>query len=239
MCYHIKQTERDKKKIQQTFHVDLRFDLVPAYYHLNGFDRGTVMIITEDNPHEVELATWSVAPPYCDDLKTYWKQKGGSVLNTRDDSLFSIKAAKWKTEAVLHHKCLVIVSGFYEPHKGANQHIPYLLYRPNYALFGLLGYYTLQAGHKTCSILTTKANEQLALIHNVGKRMPIMVHPQDSSYYFNLGTEAQFKNALSAYDGVDDLLARSVHTDVLNAKKMSNRASILNEVIYTKQERLF
>ena len=56
----------------------------------------------------------------------YWKEKGGSVLNTRDDSLFTYKAAAWKTAAILDHKCIVIVTGFYEPHKVGKTSYPYL-----------------------------------------------------------------------------------------------------------------
>jgi|GEM_PF-1198142 len=232
MCYHIKQIEGSTKVIQQTFDVDTQFEVVPTYYHLNGFERGTVMIITEDQPHEAVLATWSVAPPFTDDKEGYWKQKGGAALNTRDDSLFTVKAAQWKNEAMLHHKCILLVTGFYEPHQLVEQRIPYLLYRPNYAMFGLLGYYTEQVGQKTCAVLTTKANPQLAKIHNAAKRMPIMVHPQDSSYYFNLNTADHLQEAFAEYTGIDDLHARTVHKDILHAQKMSNRADILNPIHY-------
>ena len=75
MCYHVKQTRRDKEYLEKTFDADLRFEVVPNYYHVNGFQRPSLMIITQQEPNNIQLATWSVAPPHCIDLEAYWKER--------------------------------------------------------------------------------------------------------------------------------------------------------------------
>jgi len=239
MCYHTKFTRKDKESVERDLNYRrLKIDVMPHYYHLNGFERGQVMVITQEEPEDIQLATWSVAPPNCEDIQGYWKQKGGSVLNTRDDSLFSFKSAEWKSEAVLNQKCIVIVTGFYEPHKVGKESYPYLLYQDNYSLFGLLGYYTHQEDFLTCSILTTTADKLMSNIHNGAKRMPMTVDPQDIEYFLNKDSDESLKEEFKTFRSID-LRYRSVDKSVLNSKVTSNQKEILQEVYYPELNTLF
>jgi len=231
MCYHVKQTRRDREYLATTFDADLRFETVPTYYHVNGFQRPTMMIITQDEPHIIQPGTWSVAPPYCQDLQKYWKEKGGSVLNTRDDSLFSDRAAAWKTEAILDHKCIVIVTGFYEPHKVGKESYPYLLYQPNFEAFGLCAYYTNQKGYLTFSVLTTAADALMSKVHNAAKRMPMTLLPEDKEHYFNLNSEEALKDEFSKQYCIT-LDHRAVDRSVLNSRIDTDKEEIIQEVFH-------
>lgn len=231
MCYHVKQTRKDREYLESTFDADLRFETVPTYYHVNGFQRPTMMIITQDEPNIIQPGTWSVAPPNCQDVQKYWKEKGGSVLNTRDDSLFSYRAAEWKSEAILDHKCIAIVTGFYEPHKVGKDSYPYLLYQPNFEAFGLCGYYTVQKDYLTFSVLTTEANELMSKVHNGAKRMPMTLHPDDKENYFYLNTEEALKEEFSKHYCIT-LDHRAVDRSVLNSRIDSNKEEIIQEVFH-------
>ena len=231
MCYHVKQTRRDREYLESSFDADLRFETVPTYYHVNGFQRPSMMIITEQDPNSIQLATWSVAPPNCLDVQHYWKEKGGSVLNTRDDSLFSYKAAAWKTDAILENKCIVIVTGFYEPHKVEKVSYPYLLHRPDFEPFGLCGYYTKQEDALTFSIVTTQADEFMGNIHNAAKRMPLMIQPEEKENYFDLTTESALKEEFSRHYSIP-LDYRAVNRSVLNSRIDSDNEAIIDEVFH-------
>ena len=239
MCYHIKNKKKEPVLIERCFDLrPLKIDVPPFYYHLNGFDRGQVMVITQEEQEIIQTATWSVAPPNCTDIQGYWKQKGGSVLNTRDDSLFSPKLAEWKSEAVLYQKCIIIVSGFYEPHRSNDISYPYLLYKEDYNLFGLLGYYTNQEDFLTCSILTTTADDYLSKIHNKAKRMPLTLDPTDVEYYLNLNTEENLKREFKEFRSIE-LLNKPVDKSVLNSRVDSNKKEILQEMYYPELNTLF
>jgi len=231
MCYHIKQTRRDREYLQKTFDADLRFEDIPVYYHVNGFQRPNMMIITEEEPNSIQLATWSVAPPFTKNLDQYWKQKGGSVLNTRDDSLFSMRSAQWKSDAMLNNKCIVIVTGFYEPHKVDKVSYPYLLHRPDFEAFGLCGYYTEQNADKTFSIITVEADSLMERIHNAAKRMPMTIHPDDKEGYFDLDTEEALQEEFSKKYSIT-LDHRAVNRSVLNSHVDSNHEDIISEVFH-------
>ena len=231
MCYHVKQTRKDREYLEASFDADLRFEPVPVHYHVNGFARPELMIITEQEPRVIQKGIWSVAPPMCDDVEAYWKQKGGSVLNTRDDSLFSFKSAEWKTDAILAHKCLVLVTGFYEPHKVGKDSYPYLLHRPDFEVFALCCYYTEQKDRKTFSVLTTEADALMSKIHNAAKRMPMTLHPDDKEHYFSLDTETALKEEFAKGYCIT-LDYRPVDRSVLNTRIDTNTPDILQEVVH-------
>ncbi len=229
MCYHVKQTRKDREYLESSFDADLRFESIPTYFHVNGFQRPSMMIITQEEPNIIQLGTWSVAPPQCADMPQYWKEKGGSVLNTRDDSLFTFKAAEWKTEAMLTQKCIMIVSGFYEPHKVDSTSYPYLLHRPDFEAFGLCGYYTQQETGPTFSIVNMQANDLLSKVHNAAKRMPMTIDPDEKENYFELNTEEDLKKEFATRYCIQ-LDHRAVDRSVLNSRIDSNTESIIQEV---------
>jgi putative SOS response-associated peptidase YedK len=231
MCYHVKQTRRDKEDIESSFDADLRMDEVPTYYHVNGFQRPSMMIITEQEPNVIQLGTWSVAPPNCADVQKYWREKGGSVLNTRDDSLFSYRAAEWKTDAILENKCIAIVTGFYELHRVEKESYPYLLHRPDFEVFGLCGYYTKQTDFLTFSVLTTEADDLMSKIHNAAKRMPMTIDPSEKESYFDLNTEEALKAEFSKRYSIP-LDHRAVDRSVLNSRIDTNHENIIQEIFH-------
>ena len=231
MCYHIKQTQSDRNYIENSFLADLKMNVVPTYYHSNGFARPLMMIITEKEPNLIQSGIWSVAPPKCQNIEKYWQEKGGSVLNTRNDSLFSYRSANWKTEAILDQKCIALVTGFYEPHKVGKESYPYLLYRPGFEIFGLCGYYTEQKHGKTFSVLTSGADDYMSKIHNAAKRMPMTLYPEDKESYFNLKSEEALKGEFAKQYRIL-LNHRAVERSVLNTRIDNNHERIIQEIFH-------
>ena len=232
MCYHVSINRKDKEYLENTFDADLRLEFPTNYHHVNGFQRPEMMIITQQEPNRIQTGIWSVAPPDCHDVNKYWKEKGGSALNTRDDSLFSFKSAEWKSEAVLSQKCLVLVTGFFEPHKVNKISYPYLLHRPDNEVFALVGYYTEQHdGSKTFAVLTTEANDFMERVHNIAKRMPMTLLPEDKEALFALDTEAELRKEFSLRYSVS-LEAKAVHRDILNARIDTDSEGYLSEVYH-------
>lgn len=245
MCYHISQREIDRTRISDNFdHREMRFDVVPQYFHLNGFERGQVMIIPEQRQDQIELATWSILPQDHENPKEYWKKQGGGALNTVAENLFSTKLAEYKSAAMLNRKCVILVTGFFEPHKFDGSSYPYYIESTHFDMFGLCGYYTYHGDQSmTCSVLTIEANEEMAKIHNTKNkhgqhRMPMTVLPEDINYYLNLDTEEKLIEEFITHRAID-FSARTVDRDVLNSHKKSNRADILHEVYYPELDSLF
>lgn len=226
MCYHVSQQNNDKLELESLFDAYLNFDIIPTYHHVNGFQRPTMMIITENEPNKIQLATWSVAPPNCEDVTAYWKEKGGSVLNTRDDSLFTYKSAQWKSDAMLENKCIALVTGFFEPHKVGKDSYPFMLHEPNNEVFGLCGYYVDQGDYLTFSVVTNTASDYMAKVHNGAKRMPMTISADEKESYFELNTIV-FKSKYCI-----PLDHKAVDRAVLNSRIDTNYPEITNEVTH-------
>ncbi|MAD98635.1 MAG: hypothetical protein CMB99_15035 [Flavobacteriaceae bacterium] len=234
MCFHIHSILNKKSKsfVEDLFSAEMQDDSPVSYHHVNGFQHPLLMIITQEAPHVIQRATWSIAPPSYFDIENYWKTKGGSTLNTRDDSLFTEKAAGWKSEAALHRKCIVLVSGYFEPHKVANVSYPYLLHRSDFELFGLVGIYTKQRDHSlTFSVLTTKADDFLARVHNAAKRMPMSVLPEDKDSVLSITTEEHLKKEFQIGYSVP-LQAKAVHRDILNSRIDTNNDKYVTDIFH-------
>lgn len=237
MCYHISQKLKGKETIKNAFGMDeIRMDAVPSYYHLNGYDRGQVMVVTQQEPEVIQLATWSIAPPNSDDVSGYWKKVGGGALNTRIESLFETKTQLWKKEAILEHKCIVIVDGMFKVFTASNgTKIPMYVKRPDDSLYGVLGYYTQQDEALTCSLFTTDSDEFFKQFH---KRMAFTMEPEDTDYYLGLNTEEDFKREIENHQS-RGLQYYSVNKDVINSHVPSNRKGIIQKVDYDVLNTLF
>jgi len=54
---------------------------------------------------------------------------------------------------------------------------------------------------KTFSIITTEANEQMAEIHNVGKRMPLIIPPDLRHNWLLAEGREEIENLMQPYTG--------------------------------------
>ncbi|WP_417445275.1 SOS response-associated peptidase [Joostella sp.] len=234
MCYHISQRQKNPQKIADIFEVEtaLTEDKIPVHYHLNGFTHGKLLVITQEDPDQIQLATWGIAPPkYSEAITEYWKKYTGGTLNTRDDKFFQ-SYHNWKDDALLEQKCLILIDGLYEPHKPKKgKNIPFFFERPNKEMFALFGIYTKQTDQLTCSVITTTADPLFERIHNGAKRMPMCVDPQDKDYMLSLPNEEILKEEFKIFKSIP-LEAYPVSRDVTNSHVESDNARIIEKVTY-------
>lgn len=237
MCYNVSQKKKNRETIKNEFGMsDIRADIIPSYYHLSGFERGQVMIITEQEPETIQLATWSVAPPNSIAIDEYWKKTGGGCLNTRVESLFESRTPMWKREAILEQKCIIIVDGMFKVYTASNgSKIPMYVRRPDDGLYGVLGYYTDQEDYLTCSILTTDSDDFFKQFH---KRMTFTLEPEETDSFFDLSTEEDFKHLIQNHR-TNYMEYYAVNQDVINSRVESNREDIINKVDYPELNTLF
>lgn len=252
MCYHISQRKIDLERISDNWQAEIQFakEDLPHYYHLNGFSREKVMIITQDEPESIQLSTWSLLPPnFTGDQKEFWTKQRGGELNNRDWRFFhedpNQNYPEWKNEACLYHKCLVLVDGIYEPHypKGIKDSIYFMMQRPGEEMFALLGIYTAQGNDSfTCSVITTAADTQFERVHNKAKRMPIFLEPESSGYYLNRDTEASMLELFGGYTG-DSNAGRNMKLDDwpvsrdIKKRVDSNHPGIIKRVEYPELQK--
>lgn len=123
----------------------------------------------ETTARQWAFARWGLVPSWADNLKM-----GHRMINARCETVAEKPSFR---AAFRRRRCLVPLDGYYEWRKSSAGKIPYLIQRPDAALFAAAGLWEAwQAPDgsqvETCTILTTSANSQLAFIHD---RMPVLL----------------------------------------------------------------
>ena len=178
MCYHTATPGKNElKKAMQG--KDVLYDQ-PEIFHVSGFTRPYLPVTLNSNVDEIIPARWKLIP--------YWVKseadasKSANTLNAIGEEIFDKASYK---NVIGKYRGLLYVNGFYEPHAtgGKTNDQNFFVYMPDKSIFTLGVVYNIWKNEEgkeypTFSILTTEANDHMADIHNVGKRMPLIV-PED------------------------------------------------------------
>lgn len=179
MCYNTKLT-RTAAELQKRFKAEMVVaDNYEVKAQISGFDYPKTPVITNENPAIIKSYNWGLIPSFAEnaDIRAY-------TLNARIETILEkpsyIESAQ--------KRCLIIANGFYEWHwhdtKGRNKE-KFFISIPDEELFAFAGIYSSWTNPKTSevidnySIVTTQANELMAKIHNIKKRMPLVLTPQN------------------------------------------------------------
>ena len=200
---------------------------LPIYY-ANAFASPLLPVITMERPDQVQFFHWGLVPSWIKS-ESGAKNIRGKTINARSETVF-VKPTF--APSALSHRCLVLVTGFYEWHEQCGKKYPFFLKVPGVKDFALAGIYsswtdsaTGQTEH-TFSILTCAANDQVARIHNVRKRMPVILSPQG---------EIEWLNPRATQKELEKLLVPWPHElDAWPVKKISNRPGVSQNVPETQ-----
>jgi putative SOS response-associated peptidase YedK len=110
------------------------------------------------------------------------------MINAKAETIFGRRAF---CQAFQKRRCLVLADGFYEWKKPGNTKKPYFIRLQSGDPFAFAGiaerWERGEQSVESCAIITTKANELMATIHN---RMPVILSPSD----YDLWLEPEFQD---------------------------------------------
>jgi putative SOS response-associated peptidase YedK len=209
MCFHTIQNKLSKQ-IEKRFNAKINdSSLFATHNHINGFTFPKTPIITNEHPDVIEHYNWGLIPDWAKD-----DQIKKMTLNAKIETL----AEKPSFKNIITQRCLVIATGFYEwqwlDSKGNNK-VKYQIGIENEELFAFAGLYshwtdtTTGEIKNTYTIVTTQANDLMAEIHNVKKRMPIILRPEDELSWLGQAAVQDFAFPYSV-----NLVATKISTDV-------------------------
>lgn len=192
MCYRVqvntgvdKIAERFKAKVENP--ENLLFD-----EEINGFAYQALPIITFDNPSIISSDyNWGLIPSWCND-ESFRKNTLNAKIETLED--------KPAFRDAIQNRCLVIATGYYEwrwnDEKGKSKQ-KFEIHSASEEIFAFAGIFTSWKNPmdnqiiKTFSIVTTQANQQMEYIHNMKKRMPLMLKKEDERNWLDLSISYQ------------------------------------------------
>ena len=152
----------------------------PGYY-FNAFDLPAMPVIPSENPGSIELLRWGLIPFWVKDARAAGEIRK-KTFNARMETLLEKPSFR---SSVRSKRCMVLCRGFYEwQHRetGKIPHYVYLKGEPPMALAGLYDDWPdRETGEllRTFTIITTAANSMMEKIHNSGKRMPLILRPEN------------------------------------------------------------
>lgn len=235
MCFDISSTKIKKlfeKNRGATFVKDYNYK---PYYHSTGFLHPNVSIIKMGEPKSIYPASWGLIPEWGQNNIVDFRKKY-NTLNAKSETLLTSKMYKENAE---ENRCIILVDGFFEPHRSYNQTIPYYCYQPTNDfkdgrdIIAFAGVYSEFNDKSSCSIITTKANDFFSEIHNVKKRMPLIIKEDLIGEWLTANIS---KNHISSLlnEGFTDkkFKAHSISKSLYNKKSYSNKSNIIEEVTY-------
>ncbi|MBC7907534.1 MAG: SOS response-associated peptidase [Rhodospirillaceae bacterium] len=173
----------------------------------------TVRFNPKPRQRSLDLLRWGLIPHWAKDASM-----GNKLVNARAEGIADKPAFR---DAIRRRRCLIPADAFYEWRPGAEPKAPKQPYaiqmadgRP-FAIAGLWENWKDPEGHwlRTCTIITTAANELVARLHD---RMPVILAPADYGRW--LGDEpAEPGDVLG--------LLRPYPTDLMTAYPVSREVS--------------
>lgn len=176
MCYFFELTHnasqiamrfKAKFKDENAFH--------PSEY--KGFEYPMTPVITNEDPQEIDLFHWGLVPYWAkpENIRKY-------TINARIETI----AQKPAFKEYIHNRCIILADGFYEwqwlDPKGIHKQ-KYHLAAQDRSLFAFAGLWNIWNDpvsgktYPSYTLLTMEANPMMSIIHNVNKRMPVILQP--------------------------------------------------------------
>lgn len=242
MCFHTSTTHKTKK-IEDHFKVSISSeDVRPIFdkpnYHLNGFAHPNMLVIPQEKADVLAPGVWGIVPSNknSDEIKDYYKEavKYGGGLNARSEKLFSHYVYR---EAVMSKRCIIPVSGFFEPHEHLKKKYPFYITEKENQPLALAGLYSVIDTYITFTILTKEASPLFAKIHNVKKRQPVILDANLISNWLSPELKQEdIKELVNSNYPENKLDAYSISKDLFSPKVDSNVDTIIKKMTYPELE---
>ncbi|MEO1545307.1 MAG: SOS response-associated peptidase family protein [Bacteroidota bacterium] len=247
MCFHARivstaeeiESHYNVTRSEKTINEGVEF----IYHHSNGYSHQPFWVIPQERSTHMTPMMWGLLPydKNGENHKEYYDKsvRWGAGLNVQAEKLFSFWQYKKHS---LTQRCIIPLSGFYEPHtcaKPKNFKVPYYFQQNDTPLVSLAGIYSITPDkYVSFGILTKKAPEgsKYAIIHNKKNRdnenrqvVPLKDDQIQKWLSNDLDKDGVFEivhNNLSE----DDITAHSVSKDVFSNTINSNYPEIIERV---------
>ncbi|WP_354702205.1 SOS response-associated protein YedK [Paraconexibacter sp. AEG42_29] len=192
-------------------------DEVPVRRRWNVAPGDDILAVTTSREGErrPDILRWGFVPFWAKDPKVGYK-----MINARSETAAEKPAFR---DALSRRRCLILADGFYEwqPRAGQKKKQPFWITRADgepFAFAGLWGTWHAPDDSvlRSCTIITTAANDRLTAIHD---RMPVMLpSAHEEALWLDASTPAPLVQALMATLPSSAVTAREVGYAVSDAR---------------------
>ena len=208
---------------------------IPSFYLVSGFSHPRLAVVREDG---VFLHEWGLIPSWvkneaiADDLRS-------KTLNAVGETAFEKPSFR---KSIASQRCLLPVSGFYEWREANGIKYPYYIQLQEQDYFSLGSLYDTWINRETgeirntFSIITTPANPLMEKIHNLKKRMPLILSPDDEMKWLDSTLKTDSVKELIKPFPEKRMKAYTISRMANNARTNRDIPEIMNPVDYGELE---
>ncbi|MCJ7448736.1 MAG: SOS response-associated peptidase [Bacteroidales bacterium] len=213
MCFSVN-VNLVKEELEERYGISFpdKYRYQPSYYY-HAFSLPEIPAICSGNPDSIRLLKWGLIPLWVRNV-----EEGEAIrLKTFNARSESIETKPSFSGSFKSKRCVIPVKGFFEWQHVGKEKIPWYIYRIDNEIISIAGLYSewtdLTSGEmiSTFSIITTDANDLMAVVHNSKKRMPAIL---------DVSEERRWLDLTAAKSDVLNLL-RPCPSDVLKAHTIS------------------
>jgi putative SOS response-associated peptidase YedK len=168
---------------------------------INAFSFPVLPVICSDKPDEIRLYRWGLIPYWVKDLKNA-EEIRTKTFNAKAETIAEKPSFR---NSLKRKRCLVPVNGFYEWQTLEKLKIPYYITVKGQPIVVLAGLYDQWSNRETgeiintFTIVTTRANPMMEEIHNLKKRMPVILSPEFENKWLNLLADPEKEGLFEPY----------------------------------------
>jgi len=175
MCYHIQSPQIEKLQAFSDKHL-VGLDFQPAeytaYYHVSGHEHPRLPVLSGN---QVRLLEWGLIPSDVKDPSAATNIRE-QTLNAEAETIFDHPSFK---QSIFKDRGVLLVEGFFQWREYGGKKYPYFIQDEALLRIGctISEWMDPSTGElrTTFSIITTPANKKMEVIHNTGKRMPLIL----------------------------------------------------------------
>ncbi len=236
MCYSVSKSTQTKELLEvYTASIDEYMLLPDPAFLLNSFSHPAMSgIVADTNKRVLTSFRWGLIP-------SWTKTEGDAAIirtktvNAMSETVFEKPSFR---SAAVTRRCIIPVNGFFEwMHKGKLK-FPHYIYHENQGQLLLAGIHeswiNKETGEelKTCSILTTAANTMMSEIHNVKKRMPVVLSEDEIDIYLDPSSKKETISDLCRTRETVPLKAHTISKLITSRTEDPNKAEVLKPYTY-------
>jgi len=154
---------------------------------INAFTLPHLPVIVDKNPDKICFYVWGMIPFWVKDAE-FAEGIRRKTFNAKAETLTEKPSFR---NSFKNKHCLVITNGFYEWQTVGKEKIPYFISLRDQQAFALAGLYdswkdpATGERHNTFTVITTRANPRMEEIHNLKKRMPVILPPENEKMWLS------------------------------------------------------
>ena len=175
-------------------------------------------VVEEEEKRKLEMFHWGLIPSWAKDHAI-----GNKMINARAETVSEKPSFR---SAFKKRRCLILTDGFYEWQKTESVKQPYHIKMEDGSPFAFAGLWEIWKNGveiRSCTIITTEANDLMNEIHH---RMPVILHPEDYGMWLDPDFDEKelLTSLLQPYPS-DEMEAYTVSTRV--NKPSNNEPSVV------------